>query len=467
MGPTYSASFGVTNPDEHSERNTWLRRHAELVCGALDAVPHGFAVLSVEGRVLAANGTLRRWAGDESSLDGRSTPPQEPVLRGFCLSQRGELRGAVARAALGEAVCFETDHLELVPDARGAFSVQASPWTVDGRHLAVCLLIHDVTDEPAGNDRASEMSFRQLFDSVPDALFVVRGAIVLYANRSSCAVLGYDWQDELAGRPLFELVQRRDGASGLPDGDGPIEVAMVQRDGSLAPATMVRSRLMIDDAPTTLLALRPVPPMERVLVEEVQALLRVLNDRLTAARQEIPGASAALDHLDGAESTLRRAMDVLGHPVADGEPVGRDGSTEHERGSRFDSASPTPGRETSPIVLVCDDEARLAMLTAGLLDQYGYGAVTVATGAAALEQLGEGGCDLMLLDMNLPDGSADQVIAQMKERELEIPVIITSGYAEEDVDPKLLADRLVSSYLAKPYSVDRLVGAIQRALDSR
>jgi CheY-like chemotaxis protein len=103
------------------------------------------------------------------------------------------------------------------------------------------------------------------------------------------------------------------------------------------------------------------------------------------------------------------------------------------------------------------------MLTAGLLDQYGYNAVTVATGAEALEQLDTGSSDVLLLDMNLPDGSADQVIAQMKQRGLKTPVILTSGYAEEDVDPKLLADQLVSSYLAKPYSVDRLVQAIRDA----
>jgi CheY-like chemotaxis protein len=123
----------------------------------------------------------------------------------------------------------------------------------------------------------------------------------------------------------------------------------------------------------------------------------------------------------------------------------------------------------APVVLVCDDEARLAMLTAGLLDQYGYGSLTVSSAVAALEALGRATppCDVLLLDLTLPDGSAAEVVQKMRAAGYQQPVILTSGYAEEDIAPELLADPLIAGYLAKPYSVERLVGVIGKALAQR
>jgi two-component system, cell cycle sensor histidine kinase and response regulator CckA len=128
-------------------------------------------------------------------------------------------------------------------------------------------------------------------------------------------------------------------------------------------------------------------------------------------------------------------------------------------------------RSTAPsggeTVLVCDDEARLAMLTAGLLDQYGYGAVTVSSCEEAIAVLDrkEPRCDVVLLDVNLPDGSASAVLDQMRARGYAQPVILTSGYAAEDVPRELMTDARVAGYLAKPYSVDRLVETVRLALD--
>jgi len=109
------------------------------------------------------------------------------------------------------------------------------------------------------------------------------------------------------------------------------------------------------------------------------------------------------------------------------------------------------------------------MLTAGLLDQYGYGSLTVSSVTGALEALGRAAppCDVVLLDLTLPDGSAAEVVHKMRAAGYDQPVILTSGYAEEDVPPELRADPLIAGYLAKPYSVDRLVDAIGRALEQR
>lgn len=117
-------------------------------------------------------------------------------------------------------------------------------------------------------------------------------------------------------------------------------------------------------------------------------------------------------------------------------------------------------------VLVCDDESRLALLTAGLLGQYGHAAFTVGSGEEALARLESHAaeCDVLLLDLNLPERGAEDVLLCMRDKGFRQPIILTSGYAEEDVAPELLADPQVAGYLPKPYSVDQLVGAIRRAV---
>jgi CheY-like chemotaxis protein len=118
-------------------------------------------------------------------------------------------------------------------------------------------------------------------------------------------------------------------------------------------------------------------------------------------------------------------------------------------------------------VLICDDEARLGALTAGLLTEYGFSPITVGTGEAALDALGEGNpsVDIVLLDVNLSAGqSAREVLTAMKARGAEARVILTSGLAEEDVDADLVAHPSVVGYIAKPYGVDQLVQSINRAL---
>jgi CheY-like chemotaxis protein len=125
------------------------------------------------------------------------------------------------------------------------------------------------------------------------------------------------------------------------------------------------------------------------------------------------------------------------------------------------------GATGRPTVLICDDEARLGALTAGLLSEYGFQPITVGTGQAALDALDESdpSVDVVLLDVNLSAGqSAREVLTAMTDRGAAARVILTSGLAEEDVDADLVTHPSVVGYIAKPYGVDQLVQSINRAL---
>jgi CheY-like chemotaxis protein len=124
-----------------------------------------------------------------------------------------------------------------------------------------------------------------------------------------------------------------------------------------------------------------------------------------------------------------------------------------------------PGKHVT--VLICDDEARLAALTAGLLEEYGFDPITAAVGDEALGIVTRASppVDVLLLDVNLTVGLSAQALLSALEGRRDAPkVILTSGLAEEDVPDDLRRHVRVAGYLAKPYSVEQLVFAIDNAL---
>jgi CheY-like chemotaxis protein len=125
---------------------------------------------------------------------------------------------------------------------------------------------------------------------------------------------------------------------------------------------------------------------------------------------------------------------------------------------------------SSEFVLICDDETRLASLTAGLLEDYGYRLATVQAGEDALDLVlgGAPPVGVMLLDVNLSSGMpAEDVLAAMRRNGARTRVILTSGLAREDVPATLLEHQLVAGYLPKPYSVEDLLEAVRQASDAR
>ncbi|MGC4069327.1 MAG: response regulator [Polyangiaceae bacterium] len=112
-------------------------------------------------------------------------------------------------------------------------------------------------------------------------------------------------------------------------------------------------------------------------------------------------------------------------------------------------------------VLICDDEARLVALTAGLLREFGFDVLTVRSGRDAVKTVVDHPVDVIVLDVNLPGEDARKVVLALQATR-EIAVVLSSGYTEEDVDPLLLQEPSVKAFLSKPYTVDVLVQTIDR-----
>jgi DNA-binding NtrC family response regulator len=70
---------------------------------------------------------------------------------------------------------------------------------------------------------------------------------------------------------------------------------------------------------------------------------------------------------------------------------------------------------------------------------------------------------LAMVDLNMPDMSGEEVLTRIREKNPETPVLLTSGFDEEEAARPLLhhAD---TTFLPKPFGLDALKLAIGRLL---
>jgi DNA-binding NtrC family response regulator len=121
----------------------------------------------------------------------------------------------------------------------------------------------------------------------------------------------------------------------------------------------------------------------------------------------------------------------------------------------------------SPTVLVCDDEERLASLTAELLEGFGFRGLAVASGREAIQTLSTAkpAIQLLLLDVNLTgEASARDILASLSAAHSSVPVVLISGQPRIDAPRELTSHPNVTGYLEKPYAAEALVGAVRDAL---
>lgn len=124
---------------------------------------------------------------------------------------------------------------------------------------------------------------------------------------------------------------------------------------------------------------------------------------------------------------------------------------------------------SSPTVLVCDDEERLASLTAELLEGFGFRGLAVASGREAIQALSTAkpAIQLLLLDVNLTgEASARDILASLSAAHSTVPVVLISGQPRIDAPTALTSHPNVTGYLEKPYAAEALVGMVRDALSA-
>lgn len=113
-------------------------------------------------------------------------------------------------------------------------------------------------------------------------------------------------------------------------------------------------------------------------------------------------------------------------------------------------------------VLIADDDVLVRRVLRMALESNGYvvleavDAVSVLDGAHARP-------DLVVLDMNMPGGTAHETLRALRELSPTMPILILSG--EQGAPRELLSDTVAFAH--KPIELDDLLGAVQRLLGHR
>ena len=119
-------------------------------------------------------------------------------------------------------------------------------------------------------------------------------------------------------------------------------------------------------------------------------------------------------------------------------------------------------------ILIVEDNALNLKLLHDVLEAHGYATVTTGEGRAALPLAREHQPDLILMDLQLPDISGLDAVAELKtdESTREIPVVAVTAFALTGDEHKALAGGC-DGYLSKPIALRGFLDLVERFIGAR
>ena len=139
----------------------------------------------------------------------------------------------------------------------------------------------------------------------------------------------------------------------------------------------------------------------------------------------------------------------------------------------FPRVQSTPAQEASNwcgegAVLFVDDDETSRAVGARLLQRIGFDVTLAADGEEGLERFKERSdafC-LVLLDLTMPHMDGRRAFSEMKLVNARVPIVITSGYAEQEVSTQF-AGKGLAGFIQKPFDLQALRTVCRNALRSK
>ena len=114
-------------------------------------------------------------------------------------------------------------------------------------------------------------------------------------------------------------------------------------------------------------------------------------------------------------------------------------------------------------ILLVDDEPKMREVVGEALEEFGYRALTAASGAAALELLEREDVDLVLTDLRMPGMSGRELLAAVKRARPNLPVVLITAYSTVKDAVQAIKEGAFD-YIGKPFEIEELAATIGNAL---
>jgi PAS domain S-box-containing protein len=159
------------------------------------------------------------------------------------------------------------------------------------------------------------------------------------------------------------------------------------------------------------------------------------------------GGHIRIDTDPGRGTTFRILL-----PKATGEP---------EPGPQRRSGAEWRGRGT---VLVVEDEEGVRDVVARMLERLGFTVIAAEDGVSALELMEERNGDVagVLLDVSMPRMGGHETLQRLREAHPRLPIVLMSGYTEQEAATKLASGASGVEFLQKPFLPEDLSRAFRR-----
>jgi DNA-binding response OmpR family regulator len=114
-------------------------------------------------------------------------------------------------------------------------------------------------------------------------------------------------------------------------------------------------------------------------------------------------------------------------------------------------------------ILIAEDDAPVAQFLSSGLENEHYDVRIATTGHQVSRMMDAGPCDLIILDLNLPDLNGIEVLRQVRKTKPHLPVLILTGSArvEDRVDG---LNSGADDYLIKPFAFSELSARVRALL---
>ena len=120
-------------------------------------------------------------------------------------------------------------------------------------------------------------------------------------------------------------------------------------------------------------------------------------------------------------------------------------------------------RESSPTILVIDDEEAIRSLVKQILEHFGYSVLLAADGSAGLESFKQFGDSIkaVLLDLTMPELDGVETFNELRRMSPDIQVVLMSGYSERDAVDRFAGDG-PAAFVQKPFAPAELSAVFHR-----